>query len=154
MLTYDPTPWLMAQEGLPALRARRRLGLNRKGDAVAVRELEDSLAAEQRADGSFAGSPMRTAGTLNLLDDLRATDSQAIIARGGHYLPVPPSSPLKIQPAEFGHVVGIQPHPAVADINTIGAGLPMDVGDTQGVEQMGFGKGHGPHFGDILQNGR
>ena len=76
----------MAQEGLPAIRARRMLGLHREDDLAFVRELESKLAAEQGADGSFAGSPMRTAGTLNLLDDLRTAGSQEVIARGGLYL--------------------------------------------------------------------
>jgi len=86
MLTYDPTPWLMAQNGLPAVRARRLLGLCREGDASTVHRLEHELAAEQGADGSFGGSPLRTAGVLNLLDDLRATCAQELIAQGALYL--------------------------------------------------------------------
>jgi hypothetical protein len=86
MLTYDPTPWLMAQGDLPAVRARRMLGLHHEDDAAFVLDLVGALAAEQGEDGSFAQSSMRTAGTLNLLDDLRAIESQAIIARGGRYL--------------------------------------------------------------------
>jgi hypothetical protein len=86
MMAYDPTTWLMAQEGLPAVRARRMLGMQREGDAAFVRHLENALAAEQDAKGSFGGSPIRTAGTLNLLDDLRADASAETIARGGRYL--------------------------------------------------------------------
>jgi hypothetical protein len=86
VLPYDPTPWLMAQEGLPAVRARRMLGLHSKSDKTFVLELADTLATEQLADGSFANSPMRTAGTLNLLADLRTPKSQAVIARGARYL--------------------------------------------------------------------
>jgi hypothetical protein len=86
MLTYDPIPWLMAQDGLPAVRARRLLGLCREDDASTVCQLERKLATEQGADGSFGGSPMRTAGVLNLLDDLRATQAQEIIAHGALYL--------------------------------------------------------------------
>jgi hypothetical protein len=86
MLPYDPTSWLMAQAGLPAVRARRMLGLHREDDVEFVCELVGTLAAEQDQDGSFGGSPMRTAGTLNLLDDLRATGSQEVIARGVGYL--------------------------------------------------------------------
>jgi hypothetical protein len=86
MIAYDPEPWLMAQDGLPAVRARRMLGLQREGDATFVRRLEGTLAAEQDADGSFGGSPIRTAGTLNLLDDLRASASAETIARGARYL--------------------------------------------------------------------
>jgi hypothetical protein len=86
MLNHDPVPWLMAQEGPPALRARRRLGLRREGDAGAVCALEAQLDAEQRMDGSFGNSPMRTAGVLNLLDDLRAAQSGETIDRGASYL--------------------------------------------------------------------
>jgi hypothetical protein len=86
MLTYDPIPWLMAQEGLTAIRARRLLGLTRAGDEEAVAVTVRELAAEQRADGSFEDSPMRTAGVLNLLDDLRADDAGAVIAGGTSYL--------------------------------------------------------------------
>jgi hypothetical protein len=86
MLSYDPTPWLMVQEGLPAVRARRMLGLHREDDDTFVLEWIGRLAVKQNEDGSFAQSPMRTAGTLNLLDDLRAPESQAIVARGGRYL--------------------------------------------------------------------
>jgi len=86
MLPYDPTAWLMAQEGLSAVRARRMLGLHREDDVQYVLELVGTLAAEQGEDGSFAASPMRTAGTLNLLDDLRAPESLEIAARAGRYL--------------------------------------------------------------------
>jgi hypothetical protein len=48
--------------------------------------LEHELAGEQRTDGSFEHSPMKTAGILNLLDDLKATDSQDLIASGAAYL--------------------------------------------------------------------
>ncbi len=33
MMTCDPIPWLMAQDDLPAVRARRLLGLYREDDA-------------------------------------------------------------------------------------------------------------------------
>lgn len=86
MLKHDPVPWLMAQEGQPAIRARRLLGLEREGDAEAVRDLVRELAGEQEADGSFAGSPMKTAGVLNLLDDLRADGGEDVLAAGASYL--------------------------------------------------------------------
>jgi hypothetical protein len=86
MLTYDSTPWLMTQDGLPAVRTRRLLGLYREGDAGTVREIERELAAKQGVDGGLGGSPMRTAGALNLLDDLRATQAQELIAHGALYL--------------------------------------------------------------------
>jgi hypothetical protein len=86
MLKHDPVPWLNAQEGLPALRARRKLNLQHKGDERAVRALEREFAAEQAPDGSFEHSLLRTAGALNLLDDLRAEHSDATIERGAAYL--------------------------------------------------------------------
>jgi hypothetical protein len=76
----------MQQEGRPALRARRKLHLHREGDQRAVCALERDFAAEQEPNGSFGGSLLRTAGVLNLLDDLRAQRSQETIARGASYL--------------------------------------------------------------------
>jgi hypothetical protein len=98
MLCYDPIPWLMAQEGQPAVRARRLLGLHREGDEEVVRALERELAREQLAGGSFENSPMKTAGVLNLLDDLRAGGSERLIARGASYL----VSVLESQPGYEG----------------------------------------------------
>ena len=86
MLRYDPVPWLMSQEGLPAVRVRRLLGLDRYGDGEAVAELERSLDGEQLSDGSFSSSPMRTAGVLNLLPDLRADHAGDVTARGTSFL--------------------------------------------------------------------
>ena len=86
MLPYDPVPWLMAQEGVAALRARRRLGLERDGDDRAVSVLEHSYQRAQLADGSFSHSPMKTAGVLNLLDDLRATDGSCPQANAGELI--------------------------------------------------------------------
>ena len=90
MLTHDPIPWLIAQDGLAAVRARRLLGLDREGDAEVVQVLVRELADEQVADGSFAGSfarsPMKTAGALNLLDDLHADGAGDAIAAGASYL--------------------------------------------------------------------
>jgi hypothetical protein len=104
MMSYDPTPWLMAQDGPPAVRARRLLSLHRDGDAELVCTLEDRLADEQNEDGSFAGSSMRTAGTLNLLDDLRAIGFQQVTARGSLYL----LSILQSQPG-YGRAKHVQP---------------------------------------------
>jgi hypothetical protein len=86
MLTYDPIPWLMAQEGMPAVRARRLLNLNREGDEKVVRAIERRLAGNQLGDGSFEQSPMKTAGVLNLLDDLKPTRSEGLIEMGASYL--------------------------------------------------------------------
>jgi hypothetical protein len=90
MLAHDPAPWLIAQDGLPALRARRRLDIDSEGDAQAVGAHVRALARAQQADGSFAGSPMRTAGTLVELADLRAVETgqpaQALVEAGASYL--------------------------------------------------------------------
>ncbi len=86
VLRYGPMPWLMEQEGLAAVRARRLLGLAREGDAEVVGALELELFKEQHRDGSFDGSPMKTAGVMNLLDDLRAPQCERLIGRGVSYL--------------------------------------------------------------------
>ncbi len=86
MLPHDPVPWLMAQAGLPALRARRLLGLSRAGDEHAATSVARALAQEQRPDGSFDGSPMKTAGVLNFLDDLQTADAGAVVTAGASYL--------------------------------------------------------------------
>jgi len=85
MLKSDPTPWLLAQEGLAAVRARRLLGLERAGDAGAVRAVVRKHERSQHADGSFGGSVLRTAGVLSLLDDLRA-GTAGVVERGADYL--------------------------------------------------------------------
>jgi hypothetical protein len=82
VLPHDPVPWLMAQEGLPAVRARRLLGLDGEGDEEVVAALAD----EQGVDGSFSHSPMKTAGVLNLLDDLSAGGAEDVIVAGASYL--------------------------------------------------------------------
>ena len=85
-LRHDPLPWLMAQEGIPAIRARRLLRLDNEGDCEAVSALETALAAQQVSDGSFGESPMRTAGLLNLLDDLDGECSAGVVAKGADHL--------------------------------------------------------------------
>jgi len=84
----------MAQEGLPAMRARRLLGLDREGDEQAVNVLVGDLSKVQLDDGSFEQSPMKTAGVLNLLDDLRASSSKKLIEAASSCL----SSVLESQP--------------------------------------------------------
>lgn len=98
MLKYDPVPWLMTQEGLSAVRARRMLGLHREGDAGVIHSLETRLSGTQAPDGSFEQSPMNTAGTLNLLNDLKATGVGKLIAAGASYL----ISVLESQPGYEG----------------------------------------------------
>ncbi|MDF1514905.1 MAG: hypothetical protein P1S60_13935 [Anaerolineae bacterium] len=60
MLPYDPTPWLMRQEGLPAVRARRQLGLCSVGDSIFISAFCDRCANTQAADGSFISSVMNS----------------------------------------------------------------------------------------------
>ena len=76
-LSYDPIPWLMTQNGLPAVRARRLLNLHREGDEETVRSFELQLSKAQQTDGSFEHSLIKTAGVLNLLDDLKPFSSEA-----------------------------------------------------------------------------
>ena len=61
ILRYDPIPWLMEQQGLSAIRARRLIGLDRVGDEKAVATVERRFARSQLRDGSFEHSPMKTA---------------------------------------------------------------------------------------------
>jgi len=86
MLKYDPIQWLMKQEGLPAIRVRRMLGLHREDDENAINALEYELSASQLQDGSLEQSLMKTAGALNLLNDLKATNSEKLISAGVSYL--------------------------------------------------------------------
>ena len=86
MLPHDPTPWLMAQEGLGALRVRRMLALEREGDEPAARVLVNELSIAESREGLFADSPMKTAGLLNLLDDLRVGGTEELVAAGASYL--------------------------------------------------------------------
>jgi len=86
MLRYDATEWLRAQEGMPALRARRKLGIERDGDEKAVAALELELSRQQLRDGSFEESVMKTAGVLNMLADLGAPGSQRLGKAASTYL--------------------------------------------------------------------
>jgi len=114
MLSYNPVPWLMAQEGLSAVRARRRLGLGCDGDAAFVRALVVDLEEEQQGNGSFADSPMRTAGTLVLLADLRTEGMEELVEGGADYL----FSVLAAQPG-YG---------CVEDVSPGGLTTPCDLG--------------------------
>lgn len=86
LIQYDPVPWLMKQKGLAAVRARRLLGLEYQEDEATIATLLKKFAAEQLPDGSFEQSPMKTAGILNLLDDLKTTEVAEIITDGASYL--------------------------------------------------------------------
>ncbi|TFG67539.1 MAG: hypothetical protein E4H27_08880 [Anaerolineales bacterium] len=86
MLPYDPVPWLLDQEGLPAVRARRILDLSRESDEETIHALIDDYATVQNIDGSFDGSLMKTAGILNLLSDLGSASAQYILSAGSAYL--------------------------------------------------------------------
>jgi hypothetical protein len=98
LLPRDPASWLIAQpgpsfksarrapDGRGVLRARRRLGLEREGDDEAAAAWVRELAARQGADGSFDGSPIATAGVLNLVVDLRVPGSSALTSAAANYL--------------------------------------------------------------------
>ena len=68
MLPYDPVPWLMAQEGLAAVRARRRLGLHQEGDAEAVQALGRAPRVEDHGAGAHRAGPRSTAGFVDAAD--------------------------------------------------------------------------------------
>jgi len=94
LLTYDPIPWLMAQNELAAVRARRFLGLHRDDDEEAVRSVELKFSRSQLSNGSFDQSLLKTAGVLNLLADLKPFSSKTLIEKASSYL----FSVLKAQP--------------------------------------------------------
>ena len=94
MLPYDPIPWLMEQEGLPAVRARRAFGLERDGDAAVVRSVARRFARSQHPNGSFEDSHMKTAAVTCLLGDLRGGRSGELIEAAATYL----LSALEAQP--------------------------------------------------------
>lgn len=76
----------MAQEGLAAVRARRFLNLHRDGDQEAARSIELQFSTAQLADGSFQHSVIKTAGVLNLIDDLKHINSRSVVKRACSYL--------------------------------------------------------------------
>ena len=84
--TYDPIPWLMTQNGLAAVRARRLLSLHRENDDEIVRSVELQLSKAQLPDGSFEHSIIKTVGVLNLLDDLKPFNSKTLIEKASFYL--------------------------------------------------------------------
>jgi len=86
MLKHDPTPWLLAEKGEAAVRARRSLGLERQGDDEAVRRIVQRMAQSQLADGSFTHSPMKTAGVVCLLTDLATESSATVLSQAGEFL--------------------------------------------------------------------
>ena len=87
MLQYDPIPWLLAQDGLPALRARRRLHVKGPDDDEAARDVLREYARAQGADGSFDRSLLKTAGVVNLLVDLGLDDARSTLdAAAAHLL--------------------------------------------------------------------
>ena len=104
MLPYDPIPWLLEQEGLSAVRARRLLDIGLEGDVDEVGAIEKELSRDQARDGSFEQSLLKTAGVLNLLNDLRATASDRLIEGGASYL----ISVLEAQPG-YERARGVKP---------------------------------------------
>jgi hypothetical protein len=87
----------MRQNGDDALRARRALGLARAGDDQTAGKLVDRLVSTQRSDGSFDGSPMRTAGVLLLFADLSVDRAGPSVVQGGRFL-------LRVLEAQDGYV--------------------------------------------------
>jgi hypothetical protein len=86
VLKYDPIPWLLSQEGESAVRARRSLGLEREGDGEVARRMAERAAKSQLADGSFAHSPMKTAGVVCLLADLAPEIATRVMSRAAEFL--------------------------------------------------------------------
>jgi hypothetical protein len=132
MLTYDPIPWLMKQEGLPAVRARRRLALDRAGDVEAVSAVTAALAREQEADGCFEDSTIKTAAVLCLLADLRA-DGLA----GERKVDPHPSSSLTIVSAGASYLLAV----LAAQRGYGQAGDGVETGRRGGTEQFQLGPG-------------
>lgn len=104
MLPHDPTPWLMAQDGLPAVRARRVLGLARDGDEASAEAVARELSESQLPDGSFEHSGLKTAGVLNLLSDLRANGTKGVTDAACEYL----LTVLESQPG-YGRAAKVKP---------------------------------------------
>lgn len=80
----DPLPWLLAQTGDVAVRARCALGIAGIADLRRAREIAEKYTAAQCADGSFDNSTMKTAGIALLCSDLRVSDSPG--RRAARYL--------------------------------------------------------------------
>ena len=85
MLRYDPVPWLVNQEGLPALRARRLLALCRPGDGFdlplaseIIRSTPAGLVARHQRNGAF-GAPCSGERVAAVLLAVRA-----VTQIGGH----------------------------------------------------------------------
>ena len=104
MLPHDPTPWLLAQDGLAAVRARRVLGLARDGDEEAVESVGREACASQLPDGSFEHSVMKTAGVLHLLSDLRPGGLDGVFDGACDYL----LGVLESQPG-YGRAAKVKP---------------------------------------------
>ena len=73
--------WLMDQDSTAAVRARRALGLRVERDGQRMRDLVRQLVSSQRPDGGFDASPMKTAGVVGLLADLRTEGATAVADR-------------------------------------------------------------------------
>lgn len=86
--------WLMAQDETAAVRARRLLDLHADGDEQHVRDLVQQLVRSQQSNGGFDSSPMKTAGVVALLADLRPANAEPLVDRAVSFL----LSVLKSQP--------------------------------------------------------
>jgi len=139
--------WLMLQEGLPAVRARRALGLDGDGDEKAVAAPERKLKKGQRPDGSFGGSPMKTAGVLCLLDDLKASGSDEVVAGGASFL----LSVLDSQPG-YERAKKVKPGSLKTPCDLCGFFGPYDdralpEAMAHGAQEMNFYREHEPLLG-------
>lgn len=147
MLTYDPVPWLMKQEGTSAVRARRSLGLNREDDVEASKVLEEGISRSQLPDGSFDSSPMKTAGILNLLRDMQARGSDVVMERASTYL----MSVLQSQPG-YGQAESILPGTLDSPCDLGGFFGPFEDRDlpevmVNGAKEMNFYREYEPLLG-------
>jgi hypothetical protein len=147
ILMHDPTPWLMEQEGISAVRARRSLGLFGHGDDQRVCEVERELATSQHPDGGFECSPLKTAGVLNLLADIQAEDSKGVTDRAVAYL----VAVLKSQPG-YERAKRVKPGCLKAPCDLCGFFGPYEDRNAprlmaEGTEEMNMYREYEPLFG-------
>ena len=147
MLPHDPTPWLMAQDGLPAVRARRVLGLSRDGDAQVVESTHREWRASQLADGSFEHSVLKTAGVLNLLADLRPGNVRDVADAACDYLLIV----LESQPG-YGRAAKVRPGSLKTSCDLCGFFGPYDARHelevvARGAREMNFYREFEPLLG-------
>jgi len=147
MFEHDPIDWLMSREGEAAVRARRSLGLQREGDVAVARRVARRAARAQLADGSFARSPMKTAGVVCLLADLASEPSADVVTRAAQFL----SAVLESQPG-YGRARRVKPGSLDTACDLCGFFGPYDVrGEpeviAEGAREMNFFREYEPLLG-------